>query len=122
MTSIATIDNWRGEPIEVARSPSGVVLLRDFADNLIRTSDVSWPPPALVSKLVAADRVSSRWPAALADRVSGRLGHYTALQSINSEDAITWSFFGPLMYGEPSRRVAFMRWLLDRLQLARGVQ
>ena len=89
-----TIDNWRGEPIEIARSPSGVVLVRDYVDNLIRSPEVPWPPPALVSKLVADDRVAARWPPTLADAVSKRLGHCTPLQSINSDDAITWSFFG----------------------------
>jgi hypothetical protein len=113
-----TIDNWRGEPIEIARSPSGVVLVRDYVDNLIRSPEVPWPPPALVSKLVADDRVAARWPPTLADAMSRRLGHYTPLQSIHSEDAITWSFFGPLMHAAGSVRAAFMRWLLERLQLA----
>jgi hypothetical protein len=54
---------------------------------------------------------------ALAAAVSDRLGHYTPLQSINSEDVITWSFFGPAIYGGAALRAAFLRWLLTRLRL-----
>ncbi len=115
MTAVDTIENWRGEQVGVARSPSGVLLLRDYADNLITSDEVPWPPPALVAKLVADDRIASRWPVALRTAVSEGLGHYTPLQSINSEDAITWSFFGPLTYGGVAGRAAFLRWLLERL-------
>ncbi len=118
MTGEQTIDGWTGNAVCVARSPSGVLLLCDYADNVIRSADVPWPPPTLVAKLVADDRVSSKWPAQLRDSVCSRLGHYTPLQSINSEDAITWSFFGPLMYGSPRVRVQFLRWLLERLELS----
>jgi hypothetical protein len=117
MTTPDTVENWRGEQVLIARSPSGVVLLCDYAENLLRTHDVPWPPPALVSKLVADDRIALRWPTALRDAVGGRLGHYTPLQSINSEDAITWSFFGPLKYGDQATRAAFLRWLFGQLAM-----
>jgi hypothetical protein len=45
-------------------------------------------------------------------------GGYTPLQSINSEDAITWSFFGPLKYGPAATRAGFLRWLFARLDMA----
>ena len=43
------------------------------------------------------------------------LGHRTALQSINSEDAITWSAFGALLDAPPVTRAALINWLCERL-------
>jgi hypothetical protein len=117
---VEQIETWRGEVAEVARSPSGVLLLCDYADNLLGAPGVAWPPPALVAKLVADGRVSGTWPESLLTRVSARLGYYCPLQSINSEDAITWSYFGSLMYGGADARLDFMSWLLKRIGLPAG--
>jgi hypothetical protein len=46
------------------------------------------------------------------------LGFYSDLQSLNSEDAITWSYFGPFLAETPSMRAAFANWLLDRVGLS----
>jgi hypothetical protein len=51
--------------------------------------------------------------------VRDKLGHYSALQSINSEDAITWNFFGPLI-GRPAAGAEFLNWLCGRLELPWG--
>lgn len=44
--------------------------------------------------------------------VIGGLGFYSDLQSLHSEDAITWSVFGPIAYGSTATRLAFVRDLL----------
>jgi hypothetical protein len=110
------IADWNGRQISVARSPGGTLLLCDTYAGLIRPRGVPWPPPALVMKLGEGD---ARHPFAseLHARVSGALGHYCALQSINSEDAITWSFFGPLMLAADSARTTFLNWLCEKLAL-----
>ena len=43
---------------------------------------------------------------------TGKLGFYSDLQSLHSEDAITWSVFGPGVYASPATRVAFVQELL----------
>jgi hypothetical protein len=58
------------------------MLVRDYVDNLILSTDGPWPPPALVSKLVEEDRIAARWPSTLTASVAKRLGHYTPPQSI----------------------------------------
>jgi len=45
------------------------------------------------------------------------LGYYCDLQSLNSEDALTWSVFGPLIHGPAPRRLEFVRSLFTELGL-----
>ncbi len=47
-----------------------------------------------------------------AKQATAKLGFYSDLQSLHSEDAVTWSFFGPLVYAAPSVRSAFVKELL----------
>lgn len=48
------------------------------------------------------------------------LGVYSGLQSLHSENAVTWSYFGPLAYSSSHARAAFLDWLLGRLGLTDG--
>jgi hypothetical protein len=41
------------------------------------------------------------------------LGFYCDLQSLASEDAITWSFFGPFLTASPDERAKLLNWLLE---------
>jgi hypothetical protein len=117
VTNVAeTIENWNGQPASALRSPSGV-LLADWADNVICPPHGAWPPAALVMKLGDAERPDRPLPPALAGPLSAKLGHRTALQSINSEDAITWSTFGPLMEAPAGTRAAFLNWLCSEFGL-----
>lgn len=45
------------------------------------------------------------------------LGVYSNLQSLHSEDAVTWSYFGPLAVEPPEARADFLTWLLLQLGL-----
>src|SRR5207248_2444420 len=94
--TIETIRDWNGSQIQVDRSPGGVLLFCDFNDALIHTEEPYWPPPQVVMKLGAGQQ-GSKLPVS----VQHKLGHYSALQSINSEDAITWNFFDRLI-NEPA--------------------
>ncbi len=116
-----TVQNWNGIPVEVVRSRRGVTAFLDYRDNLIRDNNCAWPPPELIQKLCRSDRVSAflREDQAL---LENRLGYYTDLQSIHSEDAIQWSFFGPIVYAEADLRVAFSNWLAVKLGLAKRNQ
>lgn len=82
--------------------------------NVVRAGTSPWPAPELVQKLYASERW--RGKTAEDDRVvRDRLGHYCDLQSLNSEDAITWSFFGPLIHGPKSRQLQFAAGLFESL-------
>lgn len=73
-----------------------------------------WPPPEIVQKLYASDR----WRGKTEEdgrAVRERLGYYCDLQSLNSEDAITWSFLGPLVYGPAAWREHLATTLFIRL-------
>jgi hypothetical protein len=86
----------------------------DPFDNLVRGDVYPWPPPELVQKLYA----SERWRGKTEEDDSAArrcLGHYSDLQSLNSEDALTWSFFGPLIYGGPEWRSHFATSLFKQL-------
>ena len=45
--------------------------------------------------------------------MTSQLGYYTDLQSVHSEDAITWNVFGPVAHAGPDVRSAFFRELLS---------
>jgi len=45
------------------------------------------------------------------------LGFYTDLQSVHSEDAITWSFFGTIAHFDLSIRCAFVKSFVNLLEL-----
>jgi hypothetical protein len=108
--------DWNGTQIPVACSAGGTLLLCDAYAGLMRPKDAAWPPPALVMKLGESGGPHPFAPE-LRAKVSATLGHYCALQSINSEDAITWSFFGPLMLAPEPTRAAFLNWLCQTLGL-----
>jgi hypothetical protein len=113
---IVRLPDWNGRDIEAVRSKGGVWAFPDFTDNVIRTEDSQWPPPELVQKLCQSQQLSAFLPGDQS-LLTRKLGYYSDLQSINSEDAIQWSYFGPLVYGSASQRVAFTNWLLGCLGL-----
>src|SRR5215207_9806955 len=96
-----SIENWNGKPIDVAATSGGTLLVCNPFQALMRPVAGAWPPPALVMQLGEGE--PSRYPFSddLRAQMSIQLGHYCELQSINSEDAITWNFFGTLMAAQP---------------------
>jgi hypothetical protein len=114
---VGLINDWNERPIETEATSGGTVLIADVVDALMRPIAGIWPPPALVMQL--GDGESRRYPFGdeLREQVSRRLGHYCALQSINSEDALTWNFFGTLMYGPEEHRVGALNWMCELLDL-----
>ena len=107
-----TIPNWRGQPIEVARSESGTLAVVHPRDNLIMPGTILWPPPEIVQKLHQSRRQRAFAQADL-QAVTRVLGFYSDLQSLNSEDAMTWSVFGPLAYADNSTKCAFVNALFN---------
>ena len=92
------IPDWAAAAtVTVAESAGGVLATIDPFANLLRAGVSPWPPSELLQKLYGSDRWRGKTEED--DRLArAALGHYSDLQSLNSEDAITWSFFGPLIY------------------------
>jgi hypothetical protein len=112
-----TIPNWNGDPIETVPATGGTVLVSNTFDAIMRPVSGAWPPPALVMQLGEGEPSRAPFSPELRAAVSAPLGHYCAMQSINAEDTITWSFFGTLMHAREQRRAAFVNWLCERLGL-----
>lgn len=123
--AMRTIGGWRTQTLQVAESRGGTLAVLDPADNLIDAEVSPWPPPEIVQKLYASRHVRAF---AGGDRaaVTRALGFYTDLQSVHSEDALTWNVFGPILYAEPAIRERFIADLLAlldvRLEGLEGVQ
>jgi hypothetical protein len=111
-----TIEDWNGREIAVVRSKGGVVAVCDFSDNLIRCEGLPWPPPPVVQKLYES-RQSRAFAGDELAAVTRRLGFYSDLQSINSEDAITWSYFGCFLAEPAASRAELMNRLLAYVEL-----
>src|SRR5512137_2876272 len=112
------IEHWSGTgTVTVAESAGGTLATIDPLANLVRGGVSPWPAPELLQKLYASERWVGKTDV---DDGSARasLGHYCDLQSLNSEDAITWSFLGPVIYGSRADRLQFVAALLGRLGLS----
>jgi hypothetical protein len=105
--------DWNGREIQIARSKGGVLAALDPLDNLIRPAGMPWPPAEIVQKLYQS-RQESAFDGLDAIAATCRLGYYCDLQSLRSEDAITWSVFGTVRHAEPQLR---RQWLRDLLAL-----
>jgi hypothetical protein len=103
--------DWRGGEVDVAVSARGVRALVSPWHNVVRTGISPWPPPELLQKLYHSRRVRA-FVGADNDVATCVLGFYSDLQSIHSEDAITWSVFGPIAYATLEVRAEFVRDLL----------
>src|SRR4051794_27427343 len=75
-----------------------------------------WPPAPIVQKLHQS-RHGSRFRQEIRAQAAERLGFYCDLQSLHSEDSVTWSFFGTLAWAGPERAAQFLNWLWGRLGL-----
>jgi hypothetical protein len=114
------IRNWRDEDIPVAMSTGGVIATVDPWHNVVRTGVSPWPPPELIQKLY-----QSRHSQAFAGEVHvarSVSGFYSDLQSVHSEDAITWSAFGPVIYADSSVRSRFAAQLLEMIGIPGQVE
>jgi hypothetical protein len=118
-TPAITIANWKGEPTQVVASKGGVLAALSPFDNLIRGGVEPWPPPEIVQKLFKSDH-GKDFSGEARQVLERELGHYCDLQSLHSEDALTWSVFGTLAYSPPEVRKAFAQSLLGKLGLSSG--
>jgi len=107
------IKDWNGKEIAFAQSRGGVGVVAHPFDNLIQTGCTPWPPPEIIQKLYKSRQGQAFDNHQLAICESG-LGYYCDLQSLNSEDAITWSVFGTVAL---SQKHLLEKWLVDLFHL-----
>lgn len=111
VTNMRSIEDWRGNHVDIASSNGGVLAVADPWNNVIRSGVHPWPPPELIQKIYESRQAQAYSESERAIATS-KLGFYSDLQSLHSEDAITWSVFGPVVYAPPSVRSAFVKELL----------
>ena len=105
--------DWNQNGIACAYSKGGVTVTAHPFDNLIRTGCNPWPPPEIVQKLYQSRQIRAFTGEDERICTSG-IGFYCDLQSIHSEDAITWSVFGTAARApQPDLKV----WLADLFRL-----
>lgn len=110
------IPDWHGAEIEVAHSAGGVIAVVDPWSNLVRGAVSPWPPPELIQKAYQSRQVRAFRDAHAAAAIR-TWGYYSDLQSLHSEDALTWSVFGTVAYAAPRVRMAFMAELFRQLRI-----
>lgn len=108
--------DWNQKEIGCAHSMGGVIAVAHPFDNLLRTGCAPWPPPEIAQKLHRS-RQSRAFAGADEAACTSGLGHYCDLQSIHSEDAITWSVFGTAARAPQSSLKAWLAELMALLDL-----
>ena len=103
------LQDWNENKVAYIESKGKVKVLLNPLENLVHTDIFPWPTPEIMQKLSRSDRRKSFTQ----NQLSSLIDHYSDLQSLNSEDAITWSIFGPLMYHPKEKRNAFVSDLLE---------
>lgn len=101
------INNWRDEEVTTSISKRGVLALQNPFDNLVKGNVSPWPPPEIIQKLYKSKHETAFLIENNLD-LKMPLGFYSDLQSINSENAITWSVFGTANYFSPKKRNLFV--------------
>jgi len=105
--------DWNGKEIESAKSKGGVIVVSHPLDGLIYTGCSPWPTPEIVQKLYKSNQLRSFSEDQHAICTSG-IKYYCDLQSLHSEDAITWSVFGTMGRVKITQRE---EWLADFFKL-----
>lgn len=111
---VATMKDWDSREIRIATSKGGKISVCDYEDNVIIPHHSIWPHPDIVKKLYKSEH-SKDFDAPALSELSKKLGFYCDLQSLRSEDAITWSVFGTLHYFTKESQVQFVNSLLDTI-------
>lgn len=114
------INDWRGHEIELAQSRGSVLAFGNPWDGVMHGDVEPWPPPELVQKLYQSNHAGA-FVGAAGIAATRFLGYYSDLQSMHSEDAVTWSLFGLIAYAASGVRARFTAQLLELLGVARPV-
>lgn len=106
--------DWNGNKIEIGKSRRGVIAVSHPFENLIKGDIALWPPPEIIQKMYSSNQAKA-FENDDYKAVTRRLKYYCDLQSIHSEDAITWNVFGPVKYATKEVRIEFVTELLRNI-------
>ncbi len=112
------IYNWDGKKIAIARSKQDRIAVLNYKDNLIITEHSIWPHPNILKKLHKSNHEKDFENSA----IKQELGFYCDLQSLTSEDAITWSVFGILSYFTKAEQIRFVNSLLSKIGIGAEIK
>lgn len=87
---------------------------KSLKDNILLPNNCKYPPLEITSKIVESQH-SGVFTIADLEELQAEFGFYTDLQSDNSEDAVTWSYFGYLSKMNSDVRLDFLNSLVDHL-------
>lgn len=88
----------------------------NYIDNLLIPPNTMIPPVEIISKLIKSNHLED-FDVKYHKELTSVLGYYTDLQSVNSEDAITWSLFGYISKFNDKIRLDFLNELLAKIGL-----
>lgn len=112
--------DWNGDRIEVrySRGASSVPYVLDWRRNVLGLG-AGQAPPSFLERHVRRYVARRSWfTEPDADALAAGLGRISRFQSLRSEDALTWSWFGSLTLAPEQDRQAVIQWLYDRLSLS----
>lgn len=113
--------NWNGKEIRSAHSKGKgcIQIVAHPFDNLMSTGCSPWPTPEVLQKLYKSGHGKDFEGDQLKISEEG-VGYYCDLQSLNSEDAITWSVFGTVARARQSQKESWVADLFALLKLSKA--
>lgn len=93
-----------------------MIAVVDPWSNLVRGTVSPWPPAELIQKAYQSRQVHSFRDAHAAAAIR-TWGYYSDLQSLHSEDALTWSVFGTVAYAAAPVRTSFVAELFRQIRI-----
>ncbi|MBK9290275.1 MAG: hypothetical protein IPM52_01375 [Bacteroidetes bacterium] len=103
------------DKIEIIKSKGNSGAVSSYKDNLLIPHNIIWPPIEIVGRLYKSNHLDD-FDNSVQSELIKELGYYTDLQSINSEDALTWSLFGYISKQNNEVRTDFLNELLKYLK------
>ena len=117
--SVQKISGWDGRTVEVchSRGARAVPYLVDWQDNVLQPPGEAEWPASLLRQVRGYVARRSWFTDDDADVLAQKLGTISKFQSLNSEDAVTWSWFGTLGLADSQTRRRALQWLYDECGL-----
>lgn len=111
------LKDWNGRTVAAERSRSGMIAVHDFRDNLVCAPRGDTLPPGIADRIRASDPPPDFDDESML-KLSGHLGFYCDLQSLDHVDPVTWSVFGSLAAADAAVKSSWTSELYTRLGLS----
>jgi hypothetical protein len=116
---VSSIRDWNDVPLAVrfSRGASRVPYVEGWRRNVVGLQNGQAHPDWLERQVRTYTARRGWFDDADADALSAELGRISKFQSLRSEDALTWSWFGTLTMVSAERRQEVIQWMYDALDL-----